>query len=111
MKVNEKNNFFNTVYRVVKQIPKGKVMAYSQVAALCGNVRAARAVGWALRALPQKNDIPWHRVVNQHGFLTIKNQKFGPDEQKKRLEKEGVVIRRQDSMYHVDMSKYLANIS
>ncbi len=104
-------NFFQKVYKVVTKIPKGKVMSYGQVAVLCGSVRAAQAVGWALRAIPPNTDIPWHRVVNSKGFLTISNEFFSPDEQKNRLEKEEIIVERVDGLWRVDMKQYLANVS
>lgn len=56
-------NFYEKVYAVVKQIPKGKVATYGQIALLCGNPRAARAVGYALHCNPEPGIIPCHRVV------------------------------------------------
>ncbi|MGB0757507.1 MAG: MGMT family protein [Patescibacteria group bacterium] len=111
MKVNENDNFYARVYRVVEKIPKGKVMAYSQVAAICGTPRAARAVGWALRALPPETTVPWQRVVNKDGFLTIVNPNFAAEEQKNRLKSENVSVTKDQGLYRVDMTKYLANIS
>lgn len=62
-----KAGFKNRVYAVVSQIPKGRVMTYGQIAALCGNARAARIVGGA--AHYGDPDLPWHRVVNKQGGL------------------------------------------
>ena len=63
-------NFYEKVYAVVKQIPKGKVATYGQIALLCGNPRAARAVGYALLCNPEPGIIPCHRVVGANGSLT-----------------------------------------
>jgi len=104
-------NFFQKIYKVVSKIPKGKVMSYGQVAALCGNARAARVVGWALRALPADTDIPWQRVVNFQGFLTISNQCYSADEQKNRLEQEKIKSKCINGLWKIDLDKYLANIS
>src|SRR5258708_12830712 len=57
-------NFNEQVYALVRLIPHGKVINYGRVAALLDNPRGARAVGWALAALPDGTDVPWHRVVN-----------------------------------------------
>ena len=111
MKVNKEDNFYTRVYGIVRKIPKGTVMAYSQVAAISGSPRAARAVGWALRALPPDTGIPWQRVVNKDGFLTIFNPHFAAEEQKNRLKSEGVTVTQEQGLYRVDMTKYLANIS
>ncbi|NLV91778.1 MAG: MGMT family protein [Firmicutes bacterium] len=61
--------FFQKVYRLVAQIPPGQVATYGQIAALLGNPRSARAVGWAMRAAPQEQNLPCHRVVRQDGGL------------------------------------------
>jgi methylated-DNA-protein-cysteine methyltransferase-like protein len=64
------NNFVNTfdkIYDVVKKIPKGKVATYGQVAALAGNRRWARVVGYALHANPEPQNIPCYRVVTKDG--------------------------------------------
>ncbi|MCB0242366.1 MAG: MGMT family protein, partial [Anaerolineae bacterium] len=54
-------SFFDQVYLVVQQIPRGKVASYGQVAAILGSPRAARTVGWALASLRESNedDVPW----------------------------------------------------
>lgn len=58
---------FEIIYDVIHQIPKGRVASYGQVAALSGNRRWARVVGYALHAVPHGSDIPWHRVVKKNG--------------------------------------------
>ena len=63
-------NFFEKVYEAVKKITKGKVATYGQVAALAGNPRWARAVGYALHNNPKPGVIPCHRVVGASGNLT-----------------------------------------
>ena len=84
--------FFTYVYRLVAQIPKGKVVTYGQVAALLGAPRAARAVGTALRYLPQPlaNTIPWQRVVNSSGGISIRGDVIRVEEQRWLLENEGI---------------------
>jgi methylated-DNA-protein-cysteine methyltransferase-like protein len=80
--------FFQQVYEVVRGIPEGKVMTYGQVAKQIGT-RDARRVGQALHA--NKNpDVPCHRVVFADGSLAPGYAFGGPEEQKKRLEKERV---------------------
>lgn len=63
-------NTFEKIYEVVKQIPKGNVATYGQVAALAGNRRWARVVGYALHANPSPDEIPCYRVVNREGCLS-----------------------------------------
>ena len=59
--------FFDRVYEVVKQVPRGKVTTYGDVARLCGNPRMSRQVGWAMRRCP--DDLPWQRVVMSDGSI------------------------------------------
>jgi methylated-DNA-protein-cysteine methyltransferase related protein len=82
-----------TIYEVVKKIPRGRVATYGQIAALAGMPRAARQVGYALRATPDNIKIPWHRVVNAQGRVSMRLkdwQSGGDDLQKILLEAEGV---------------------
>jgi methylated-DNA-protein-cysteine methyltransferase-like protein len=60
-------NSFEKIYHVVKKIPKGKVATYGQVAALAGNRKWARVVGYALHSNPDPENIPCHRVVTKDG--------------------------------------------
>jgi len=64
------SDFSRAVVRAVRRIPRGRVTSYSAVAALVGKPRAARAVGSALRALPDDVEIPWWRVVNGRGTIS-----------------------------------------
>lgn len=99
-------NFFDRVYEVVKKIPRGKVVSYGQVAYILEEPRSARQVGWALNALPKskEKDIPWWRVVNFKGFLSIKNEDIlAKFKQKEMLEKEGIEVSEELT---VDMKKY-----
>lgn len=92
--MSDEDRFFERVYSVVEQIPKGRVATYGQVAALLGIPRGARAVGWALRALPssRQNAVPWHRVVGAGGRISHRGGS-GPVVQRRRLRSEGVRFR------------------
>ncbi len=68
------NRFARRVYQVVRSIPEGRVTSYGAVAALVGSPRAARGVGAALNALPPDSDVPWWRVVNRNGEVTIPSE-------------------------------------
>ena len=85
--------FDRAVYRVVRRIPRGRLLTYGQVAALAGRPRAARAVGRALRELSRRRvrDVPWHRVVNAAGRISQRDL-FGPEIQRERLEEEGIAL-------------------
>ena len=96
MKFNEK------VYKAVNQIPKGKVTSYGFIAIFIGKPRAARQVGWALASLPY--NIPWWRVINAKGYISIKNRCASKDEQKELLENDGVEV---FDDYTIDLNKYI----
>ena len=64
-------NTFEKIYEVVRNIPKGKVATYGQVAILAGNPRLARVVGYALHVNPDTSTIPCHRVVNREGRVDL----------------------------------------
>ena len=83
-------SFFDKVYDVVCRIPRGRVTSYGQVALLCGNPRAARAVGWALHQNPRPGEIPCHRVVNREGRLAPEFAFGGEQAQRRLLESEHV---------------------
>lgn len=86
------DGFFGRVYAVVRRIPRGRVLTYGQVAALLGDRRWARTVGWALGACPS-NRIPCHRVVNSRGARSRGYGSGHPERQRARLEAEGVRFR------------------
>ena len=100
-------NFYEKVYEIVKQIPKGNVATYGQIAILCGNPKASRAVGYALHVNPEPGVIPCHRVVNRFGFLSGGFAFGGIDRQKELLEIEGVLV---DDEYKVALNKFLWNV-
>ena len=83
---------FELIYDVVKQIPKGKVATYGQVAALAGNKHWSRVVGYALHANPDPEHIPWHRVVNCHGEVSKAFVFGGENRQIALLQREGVEL-------------------
>jgi methylated-DNA-protein-cysteine methyltransferase-like protein len=83
-------SFFEQVYRLVRQIPPGKVTSYGAIARMLGNPRAARTVGWALHGLPEGSDVPWHRVINSQGRIPTSRREHGAHLQRTLLEAEGV---------------------
>ncbi len=79
------------IFDVVRRIPRGHVATYGQVARLAGFPRHARLVGYALHALPEGNDVPWHRVVNAQGRISPRSDLMGREDlQRLMLEDEGV---------------------
>lgn len=86
-------SFFELVYEVVRQIPKGRVTSYGAIAAALGAKSAARMVGWAMNGAHRiKPKVPAHRVVNRQGLLTGKIHFDYPEKMQELLEKEGVVV-------------------
>lgn len=95
-------NFNSDVYAVVKNIPKGKVLSYGDVARIIGLPRCARQVGWALHNNPQPGIIPCHRVVFKDGTICSGFAFGGAEAQIALLEGEGVKVENGK----VDMNKY-----
>ena len=92
------------IYAVVRRIPKGRVATYGQVARLANVPRRARQVGYALHALDVASRVPWQRVINARGEISLRN---GDPEaarwQQELLEAEGVVV---DARGRVDLERF-----
>ena len=84
------STFTERVYAMVRRVPRGQVVSYGGIAALLGHPRAARGVGQALRALPDDADVPWWRVINRNGEISIRGDFHAPQLQRALLEGEGV---------------------
>lgn len=82
--------FNEQVYSLVRLIPSGRVLTYGAVAVLLGNQRGARAVGWALNSLPAGSNVPWWRVINAAGRISIRSNEHSREEQRRLLEAEDV---------------------
>jgi len=78
------------IYAVVRRIPRGKVATYGQVAELAGLAGHARQVGYALHALPNGSTVPWHRVLNAAGAVSLRAASGEDLTQRRLLEQEGV---------------------
>jgi len=85
--------FYSKIYRVVKKIPKGKVLTYKQVAKLAGSPKAYRAVGSAMRLNPDIKNIPCHRVVGSDGKMHGYSAGQGIKTKIKLLKKEGIAFK------------------
>ena len=81
------------MYRLVSRIPRGRVATYGQIAALLGAPRAARAVGYAMKRCPQGDGLPWHRVLNARGGISLRANVVGMLTQRLLLEREGLSLR------------------
>lgn len=97
------DNFFERVYNAVRQIPKGKVATYGDIARIIGSPRSSRQVGWALHCNPYYGDVPCHRVIFRDGRLARGFAFGGVEVQKAMLESEGVEV--SDDCV-VDLEKY-----
>lgn len=87
-----KHSFFEKVYEVVKQIPRGKVATYKQIAKLAGSENAFRAVGTAMKKNPDLSTIPCHRVVGSDGAMHGYAGNGGIDAKIRKLKEEGVMF-------------------
>jgi methylated-DNA-protein-cysteine methyltransferase-like protein len=84
------SNSYQRIYAVVSRIPEGRVATYGQVASLAGLAGHARQVGYALHALPDETAVPWHRVVNASGGISLRSMPGGELVQRGLLEREGI---------------------
>lgn len=100
--VKQEGNSYQKIYEVVKQIPKGNVATYGQVAALAGNRRWSRVVGYALHVNPNSEEIPCYRVVNREGRLSDAFAFGGVNQQKLLLRADGIEV----IDNHVDIERY-----
>lgn len=81
------------IWRIVHSIPAGKVSSYGEIAKRAGLPRGARLVGRMLSQLPEGSTLPWHRVVNSRGCISLPAGSAGYREQRERLVAEGVAFR------------------
>lgn len=106
------SNFYTQVYLVVQRIPRGKVSSYGRIAAMLGRPNAPRAVGYALSALKDANSndpftsktVPWQRVVNSQGRISIRHREVTASKQAMLLREEGVEV---DENGRIDLDIYL----
>jgi len=95
------DTFQQRIWQIVAAIPRGCVATYGDIALLAGSPRAARQVGGVLSRLPEGTTLPWHRVVNRHGSLSLQGDSML--RQRDALEAEGVCVSDQGSL---DLEKY-----
>ncbi|MGP7816930.1 MGMT family protein [Niallia sp. 01092] len=90
-------SFTSNVIRVIQSIPAGKVMTYGQIAKIAGSSRGARQVVRILHAMSSKYELPWHRVINASGKISIQNEE-AKMLQKQLLEEEGIVFEKNEQI-------------
>jgi methylated-DNA-protein-cysteine methyltransferase-like protein len=96
-------SFYQRVVDTIKAIPPGKVATYGQIAAHAGNVRAARQVAYILHSSSRKENLPWHRVVNSKGGISLRSR-HAYECQRSLLREEGIVFEEDDS---IDLARFL----
>lgn len=95
--------FKDKVISIVKRIPWGKVTTYGTVATLAGIPRGGRLVGGMLHNVSEKNNLPWQRIINRHGFISTKCLEHPKELQKALLESEGIEV---SADFMINLSKY-----
>lgn len=89
----KQESFFELVYEVARQIPRGRVTSYGAIANCLGTKLSARMVGWAMNSASAAHPkVPAHRVVNRNGMLSGKHHFGHPDEMQRLLEKEKIKV-------------------
>ena len=94
---------YQAIWRVVGSIPSGRVASYAAVARMAGLPGRARMVGYAMHSIPRGRGIPWHRVINSKGMISVHPDPAFGDIQRALLEQEGVVF---DGAGRVDLARY-----
>jgi methylated-DNA-protein-cysteine methyltransferase related protein len=102
LKTGDAESTHGRIHKVVARIPRGRVATYGQIARLAGLGRQARLVGYAMHALPAGTRVPWQRVINAQGAISLPGK--SAIRQRKLLEREGV---RFDARGRVDLDRFL----
>jgi methylated-DNA-protein-cysteine methyltransferase-like protein len=90
----KESSFYELVFEVARQIPKGRVTSYGAIAACLGTRLSARMVGWAMNGAHRvRPKVPAHRVVNRNGMLSGKHHFTTPDKMQQMLAKEGIEVK------------------
>jgi methylated-DNA-protein-cysteine methyltransferase-like protein len=103
----ESFSFTQRVKQIIRKISRGKVATYGQIAAYAGNPRAARQVAWILNSSSRKDKLPWHRVINRNGKISLKPNQ-GYEIQKGLLKREGIKFDKSDT---IDFDCFLWSLS
>ena len=95
------NRLFARIYEIVRQVPPSRVASYGQIAEIVGAGCDARMVGYAMAGTPEGGDVPWQRIVNRQGKISLPGK--GGEIQRMRLEAEGVEF---DARGRIDMERF-----
>jgi methylated-DNA-protein-cysteine methyltransferase-like protein len=96
-------NFKDRVIEIIFKIPEGRVTTYGTIATMAGVPRGGRLVGGVLHFNTEKDNLPWHRIINRHGFISTKCLDHPKALQKALLEQEGVLV---NSEFMVNLKEY-----
>ncbi len=94
---------YQRIYAVVRRVPRGRVATYGQIATLAGLAGQARQAGYALYALPAATAVPWHRVINARGAISVRGADGDGLQQRLLLEAEGIEF---DARGRVSLTRY-----
>ncbi len=94
---------YEVIWTTVRRVPRGRVATYGQIATLAGLDGHARQVGYALHNLPERSNVPWHRVVNAKGEISPRTAGDSHELQRMLLEAEGIAF---DARGRLDLKKY-----
>ena len=95
-------SFYERVIEIIKSIPEGKVATYGEIADYADNPRAARQVAYILNSSWRKHNLPWHRVINSKGSISLPKDR-GYELQKKLLKREGIIFDKGD---RIDLKRF-----
>jgi alkylated DNA nucleotide flippase Atl1/ribonuclease BN (tRNA processing enzyme) len=107
-----KSTLYSRIYEIVNQIPQGKVATYGQIAGLAGVPGHARQVGYALHRLPDGSEVPWHRVINRKGQISLRANLPATSLQRALLESEGILFDAQEAIaleqyhWHIPLGRF-----
>ncbi len=93
---------YEKIYAFVRQVPQGRVTTYGAVSKIVGGC-TARMVGYAMAATPDNSQVPWQRVINSQGKISLRGEGYGGTVQRQMLEEEGIVF---DAAGKIDLGKY-----
>lgn len=100
------SNFGQRTLDLIRQIPKGKVATYGQIAALAGSPRAAITVGQILHNSSEAAQLPWQRVINSKGYISTTCLEHPPAMQAALLEGDGVTVEKKSDFFVINLKKY-----
>jgi methylated-DNA-protein-cysteine methyltransferase-like protein len=93
---------YDRIYRVIRRVPRGRVATYGQIAELA-SASGPRQVGYALHSLPEGHDIPWHRIINARGAISLDSGIGGGSLQRALLEAEKIEF---NANGRIDLKRY-----